>query len=95
MKKTFPGGVHPLPSLHQGKPLTNDLPVKSFVSDTVCIPMNMHIAAAPSKPVVKKGDSVSPGTTLFIIGADNTEMCYQISNNGDFITPLDILQING
>ena len=47
------------------------------------------------EPVVKKGDSVSPGTTLFIIGADNTEMCYQISNNGDFINPLDILQING
>ena len=64
MKKTFPGGVHPLPSLHQGKPLTNDLPVKSFVSDTVCIPMNMHIAAAPSNPIVKKGDHVLMGQLI-------------------------------
>ncbi|MCR4618370.1 MAG: M23 family metallopeptidase [Lachnospiraceae bacterium] len=45
--------------------------------------------------VVKKGDTVSPGTTLYIIGSDNTELCYQIENNGEFINPLDILQING
>ena len=45
--------------------------------------------------MVKKGDSVSPGTTLFIIGSGNEEMCYQISENGEFINPLDILQING
>lgn len=64
MKKTFPGGVHPLPSLHQGKPLTNDKPIKSFVSDIVCIPMNMHIAAAPSNPIVKKGDHVLMGQLI-------------------------------
>ena len=64
MKKTFPGGVHPLPSLHQGKPLTNDKPIKSFVSDIVCIPINMHIAAAPSNPIVKKGDHVLMGQLI-------------------------------
>lgn len=64
MKKTFPGGVHPLPSQHQGKPQTDNKPVKDFVSDTVCIPMNMHIAAAPSKPVVKKGDHVLMGQLI-------------------------------
>lgn len=46
-------------------------------------------------PLVKKGDSVSMGTTLFIISSDNLEMCYQISQNGEFINPLDVLQING
>ncbi|MBR1861839.1 MAG: peptidoglycan DD-metalloendopeptidase family protein [Lachnospiraceae bacterium] len=45
--------------------------------------------------MVRKGDSVSAGTTLFIIGSDNSELCYQISNNGEYINPLDILQING
>ena len=35
------------------------------------------------------------GTTLFIISSDNLEMCYQISQNGEFINPLDVLQING
>ena len=64
MKKTFLGGVHPLPSLHQGKPLTNDKPIRAFVSDTVCIPMNMHIAAAPSKPILKKGDHVLVGQLI-------------------------------
>ncbi len=45
--------------------------------------------------MVKKGDSVSPGTTLYIIGNGNSDMCYQISEDGIFINPLDILQING
>lgn len=63
-KKTFPGGVHPLPELHQGKPLTDAKPIKPFVSDTVCIPMNMHIAAAPSQPIVKKGDRVLVGQVI-------------------------------
>ena len=64
MKKTFLGGVHPLPHLHQGKPQTDNKPIKDFVSDTVCIPMNMHIAAAPSTPVVKKGDHVLMGQVI-------------------------------
>ena len=64
MKKSFLGGVHPLPSQHQGKPLTNNQPIRAFVSDTVCIPLDMHIAAAPSKPVVKKGDHVLMGQLI-------------------------------
>ena len=64
MKKTFLGGVHPLPQLHQGKPLTNKQAVKPYVSEIVCIPMDMHIAAAPSKPVVKKGDHVLMGQLI-------------------------------
>ena len=64
MKKSFLGGVHPLPSQHQGKPLTNNQPIRAFVSDTVCIPLDMHIAAAPSKPMVKKGDHVLMGQLI-------------------------------
>ena len=64
MSKTFRGGVHPLPGLHQGKPLTDDKPVKPYVSETVCIPLNMHIAAPPSAPVVKKGDRVLMGQVI-------------------------------
>ena len=64
MSKSFRGGVHPLPGLHQGKPLTDDKPVKPYVSETVCIPLNMHIAAPPSTPVVKKGDRVLMGQVI-------------------------------
>ncbi len=64
MSKTFRGGVHPLPGLHQGKPLTDNKPVKPYVSETVCIPLNMHIAAPPSTPVVKKGDRVLMGQVI-------------------------------
>ncbi len=48
-----------------------------------------------SESMVKRGDSVSPGTTLFIIGTDNPDMCYQIQREGVFIDPLEILQIKG
>ena len=64
MSKTFRGGVHPLPGIHQGKPLTDLKPVKPYVSETVCIPLNMHIAAPPSTPVVKKGDRVLMGQVI-------------------------------
>lgn len=64
MSKSFHGGVHPLPGLHQGKPQTDNKPVKPYVSEMVCIPLNMHIAAAPSAPVVKKGDRVLMGQVI-------------------------------
>ena len=64
MSKSFRGGVHPLPGIHQGKPLTNNQPVRPYVSESVCIPLNMHIAAAPSTSVVKKGDRVLIGQVI-------------------------------
>lgn len=45
--------------------------------------------------MVKKGDEVSQGTTLFIIGDGNTELRYQISKEGIYIDPLDVIQIDG
>lgn len=62
-KSTFKGGVHPMHSQHEGKGATRTVPVKPFVSDTVCIQMGMHLGA-PSKPVVNKGDHVLIGQLI-------------------------------
>ncbi len=62
-KKTFKGGIHPLPEMHQGKTATQAQPIRPFVSDVVVIPMNMHIGA-PSKPCVSKGDTVLLGQMI-------------------------------
>lgn len=44
---------------------------------------------------VKEGDSVVQGTTLFIIGENNTSLGYQMMKDGVYINPMDLLQING
>ena len=46
-------------------------------------------------PVVKQGDVVYQGTTLFVIGEKNTELGYQIMLDGDYIDPMDIMDIKG
>ena len=64
MKKySFKGGIHPLHDRHEGKSATSGSPVTDFVSDTVCIPMNMHLGA-PSTPCVQKGDIVKMGQVI-------------------------------
>jgi electron transport complex protein RnfC len=62
-KNTFRGGVHPMRLSHEGKRPTRDRPTRDFVSDTVCLLMNMHLGA-PSKPCVKKGDRVLVGQVV-------------------------------
>lgn len=62
-KKSFRGGVHPLHHMHEGKSATAGKPVREYVSDSVTIPMAMHIGA-PSKPLVKKGDRVLRGQCI-------------------------------
>ncbi|MBQ4040796.1 MAG: electron transport complex subunit RsxC [Oscillospiraceae bacterium] len=47
----------------EGKKQTKDVPIRAFVSDTVAIPMSMHIGA-PSKPCVNKGDLVKRGQVI-------------------------------
>lgn len=42
---------------------TRNVPVKTFVSDSVTIPMSMHLGA-PSKPCVQKGDHVKIGQVI-------------------------------
>jgi electron transport complex protein RnfC len=62
-KVSFSGGIHPLHAQHEGKSATAGVPVRPFVSDRVCIPMDMHLGA-PSKPLVKKGDKVLMGQVI-------------------------------
>ena len=62
-KQSFKGGIHPLHALHEGKRATSGLPVRDFVSDTVCLAMDMHLGA-PSTPCVKKGDHVKIGQVI-------------------------------
>lgn len=47
------------------------------------------------EPQVKIGDEVAKGTTLYLIGADNKEMAYQILKDGSYINPTEMLSING
>lgn len=44
---------------------------------------------------VKVGDEVSSGTTLFIIGDDNKQLIYQILLDNEYISPTEMLSING
>jgi len=44
---------------------------------------------------VKIGDEVVQGTTLFLIGEENTQLGYQIKKDGTYINPTDVLSING
>ena len=44
---------------------------------------------------VKVGDEVVQGTTLFLIGEENTQLGYQIKKDGTYINPTDVLSING
>lgn len=44
---------------------------------------------------VKEGDKVIRGSALYLIGDGNEELGYQISQDGNFINPSDLLEING
>lgn len=44
---------------------------------------------------VKTGDEVSAGTTIFLIGENNKQLVYQIMQDGVYISPTDMLSING
>lgn len=44
---------------------------------------------------VREGDSVARGTTLYIMGEDNLQLCYQVLRDGVFIDPLEMLDVSG
>ncbi len=46
-------------------------------------------------PNVKLGDEVASGTTVFIIGTNNTKFGYQIMKDGAYIDPMEMLSISG
>lgn len=44
---------------------------------------------------VKQGETVSPGTTLFLVEAGNNKLGYQMMKDGLYINPMDMLAISG
>lgn len=44
---------------------------------------------------VKQNETVSSGTTLFLIEADNNKLGYQIMKDGSYINPMEMLAISG
>ena len=44
---------------------------------------------------VKQGETVSHGTTIFLIEADNNQLGYQMMKDGSYINPLEMLAIDG
>lgn len=44
---------------------------------------------------VKAGDEVTKGTTLFLVGENNKKLVYQITKDGSYINPMEMLSING
>lgn len=47
------------------------------------------------KPLIAAGDTVSQGGTLFIIDEDNTKLGYQITKDGAYIDPSEMMEIKG
>lgn len=45
--------------------------------------------------IVKPGDDVVQGTTLFLIGENNTQLGYQMMRDGVYISPMEMLSISG
>lgn len=45
--------------------------------------------------IVKQGDEVVQGTTLFIIGESNTSLGYQMMKDNTYISPMEMLAISG
>ncbi|MCR5756065.1 MAG: M23 family metallopeptidase, partial [Acetatifactor sp.] len=47
------------------------------------------------EPMVKQGDTVAQGTTLYLIGENNAKLAYQMMKDDVYINPMDMLEING
>lgn len=45
--------------------------------------------------VVKQGDVIYQGTTIFIVEEDNTKLGYQIMLDGEYINPVSLIDIKG
>ncbi|MBE5884518.1 MAG: hypothetical protein E7291_08940 [Lachnospiraceae bacterium] len=45
--------------------------------------------------IVKQGDTVAQGTTIYMIGEENTKLGYQMLKDGNYISPMDMLSISG
>lgn len=45
--------------------------------------------------MVKQGDTIYRGSTLYIIESDNLQLGYQMTKDGSYINPMDVLSISG
>ncbi len=48
-----------------------------------------------SNPLVAIGDSVAQGGTLYVIDEEDTELGYQITKDGAYLAPADMMEIKG
>ncbi|MCR5499988.1 MAG: peptidoglycan DD-metalloendopeptidase family protein [Acetatifactor sp.] len=48
-----------------------------------------------SNPMVKQGDTVYQGTTIFVLDAASTQVGYQMMKDGEYVNPLDVIDIKG
>ena len=48
-----------------------------------------------AEPVVKEGDSITRGATVYLIKSENTMLGYQIIENGTYINAMDMIAISG
>lgn len=48
-----------------------------------------------SEPVVREGDSISCGATIYMIKSENTTFGYQIMENDTYINAMDMIAISG
>lgn len=46
-------------------------------------------------PAVEAGAAVEKGTALFVIDDNNTEIGYSVSKDGNYLDPMDIIEIKG
>lgn len=47
------------------------------------------------EPVIKAGDEVRQGATLFVVEASNSKLIYRVVKDEVYIDPMDIMQISG
>lgn len=47
------------------------------------------------EPIVKQGETVVQGTTLFVVGEDNDKLGYQMMRDSEYINPMDMMAISG
>ena len=46
-------------------------------------------------PKVKQGDNIMQGATIFVVGEDNLTLGYQITKEGAYINPMEMMEIEG
>lgn len=48
-----------------------------------------------ASPKVKAGDEIARGTTIYVISDENTQLGYQMTKDGEYINPMEMIAISG